>query len=84
MLAYVDTSIWIAYIEGPLVYQKAIEHHLVQMKQAGWKLCVSKAVIMEALYKPYRDQNNTLINAYSRLFSKMQILPNYTNLFETD
>lgn len=82
MLAYIDTSIWITRTEGRPVYRYVIENHLEQLKQEGWRLCTSQAVIMETLYKPYRDKNQDLVTVYTDLFAKTQMLLNYTDLLE--
>jgi len=82
MLAYVDTSIWILYVEGLPDYQNAVETRLEQLKQEGWCFCASQAVMMETLYKPYRENNPGLTTVYIDLFKKTKNLYNYTELFE--
>lgn len=82
MLAYVDSSIWIARMEGLPEYQSVIQSQLKELKLDGWCLCTSRAVMMETLYKHYRDENQSLIMMYNKLFDKTKFLPNYASLFD--
>ncbi len=82
MLAYVDSSIWIARMEGQPEYQSVIQSQLKELILDGWDLCTSRAVMMETLYKHYRDENQSLITMYNKLFDKTKFLPNYASLFE--
>ncbi len=81
MLAYVDASVWIARTEGRPEFRNIIKSQLRELKQEGWRFCTSKAVMMETYYKPYRDNNQALVAAYTEIFGKTKILPNYSNLF---
>ncbi len=82
MFAYVDTSIWIAYVEGLPPYQAMIEMQLEKLRQDGWDFCISQAVMMEILYKPYRENDHALVSVYHNLFAKTKLLPNFLNLLE--
>ena len=82
MLAYVDASVWIAYTEGLPTYQNNIELYLDRLKTEGWHFGVSQAVMLETLYKPYREKNRHLIDIYVELFANSKFLPNYANLFD--
>lgn len=81
MLAYVDSSVWIACTEGRPEFRNIIKSQLRELKQEGWRFCTSKAVIMETLYKPYRENNHALVTVYTKIFGKTKMLPNYPNLF---
>jgi hypothetical protein len=63
-LAYVDSSAWIARIEGLPIYRKIINDCLNQLKNDGWLLCASEAVLLEVIPKPYKDNNESVLNIY--------------------
>lgn len=81
MLVYIDSSIWITYVEGLPAYQNNVEKHLEKLKKDGCRFCMSQAVILETLSKPYRKNNQALVSVYTELFQNSKILPNYLNLF---
>ena len=62
MLAYVDASVWITRVEGLPACQNTIETYLNELKFEGWQFCSSQAVMMETLYKHYRDNNTELLS----------------------
>jgi len=82
MLAYVDASVWIACMEGTSNYQSIIVDQMEALQKNGWEFAISFAVMMEALHKPYRNQDGKLLEMYHKLFSQTVILCNYTKLFE--
>ncbi len=81
MMAYVDSSIWISRFEGHYSYQNIVENQLREIKKRGFTLCVSEAVLLEVLFKPYRNDQQSLIDLYHRVFSQLDILPNYDGVF---
>ncbi len=82
MLAYVDASVWIARVEGKPDYKTTVEERLDGLTRDGWRFCVSKAVLMETFYKPYREKEHALVSVYNELFSKAKMLHDYANLLE--
>ncbi len=82
MRAYVDSAVWINRFEGQSNYRKIVEDHFRLLSQDGWTLCVSEAVLLEVLFKPYRDKQQALIALYQGVFSQIDILPNYESVFQ--
>ncbi len=52
MLAYVDSSVWIARFEGLLPYRQKIDNQLMQLAEQGISFCVSDVVLLGVLIKP--------------------------------
>lgn len=79
-MAYVDAAVWINRFEGKPAYQSQVEIALSKLEHDGWTLCTSEAVLLEVLFKPYRDQQQALIALYHRVFAEIDILANYESL----
>lgn len=79
-LAYVDSSVWIADIEGLPSYRQRIENQLDTLANAGWSFCTSELVILEILPKLYLAGNEQLINVYQELFNQLILLDNFSSL----
>jgi predicted nucleic acid-binding protein len=82
MMAYVDTAVWINRFEGRSAYQHRVETALRELERDGWTLCTSEAVLLEVLFKPYRDQQHALIALYQRIFTQIDVLTNYSNMLK--
>jgi predicted nucleic acid-binding protein len=81
-LAYVDSSVWIARIEGLPLYRKTINDCLNKLDKDGWLLCVSELVLLEVLPKPYKSNNDALIDIYNTLFEQTKMLKSFPNVFK--
>ncbi len=81
-LAYVDSSVWIARIEGLPNYRKNVNSCLQELMNAGWLLCASDAVLLEVLPKPHKDNNERLVRIYDSLFEQTKILKSFPNVFK--
>ena len=81
-LAYVDSSVWITYIEGLHSYQQSIEIHLDRLAKEGWFFATSEAVKLEILPKLYATHNDKIIALYQALFDNLTSLDNFPELFE--
>ena len=51
-LAYVDSSVWITYVEGFTSYQQQIDEKLEQLAAEGWLFCTSDVVKIVCHAKP--------------------------------
>ncbi len=80
--AYTDSSVWITRIEGLSEYKEVIGNALKELKNAGYSLCVSEAVLLEVLVKPYRENNNEIIRIYHKLFGQLRLLENFPEIFK--
>lgn len=81
-LAYTDSSVWITRIEGLPEYRKVIGNALAMLENSGYSLCISEAVLLEVLVKPYRENNNEIIRIYRRLFEQLRLLDNFPDIFK--
>ena len=81
-LAYVDTCVWIARIEGLSNYRVIIEKELNRLLQEGWTFCLSDAVRLEALARPSMQHQDDLIQIYHQLFSAMRDLKGYAGVLK--
>ncbi len=81
-LAYIDSSVWIARVEGLPVHKRTIDVCLNDLSKEGWSFCASEAVLLEVMAKPYRDRNTSVIQAYHEVFEPATILKGFANLFE--
>jgi len=82
-LAYVDSSVWITYIEGFLPeYQQRIEEHLDKLAAEGWFLATSDVVKLEILPKLYATQNDQFIALYQALFDSLTLLDSFPDVFK--
>ena len=80
-LAYVDTSVWIASLEGLPIYKQKVNSHLAILEQGGWEFCISEMVLLETLYKPYQQNLPQLLNDYLGLFEKTIKFPTFVDIF---
>lgn len=80
--AYIDSCVWITRIEGLPIYRKTINKVMKKLRIDGWSFCVSEAVLLEALQKPYRENNEIIINIYDRLFKQTKILKGFRDVFK--
>ncbi len=82
-LAYVDSSVWITYIEGFLpTYQQCIEEHLDKLAEEGWLFATSDVVKLEILPKLYATQNDQFIALYQALFDSLTLLDSFPDVFK--
>lgn len=80
--AYVDSSVWITRFEGLALYREAIDSELKRLAELGWSFVVSEAVAMEVLLKPYRSNDQLLLEVYQEVFSGCGgLLPAYPEIF---
>lgn len=80
--AYVDSSVWINRLEGLADYQVLVHDCLASLRMDGWELCVSEAIFLEVLVKPYRHHRKDLITMYRNSFDCAYFLKNFGGLFE--
>lgn len=80
-LAYIDSSVWIARIEGLPEYPKILDKTLATMLQDDWQFCVSDAVVLEVLAKLYKQNQLELIAVYRKIFAEIRILRIPTDIF---
>jgi predicted nucleic acid-binding protein len=81
-LAYVDSSVWIVRFEGLPLYKKIVNDWLTRLGKDGWMLCISEAVILEIMPKPYRNNDISVIDAYNEVFEQTKILKSFPNVFK--
>lgn len=81
-LAYVDSSVWIVRFEGLPLYKKIVNDWLTRLGKEGWSLCISEAVLLEVMPKPYRNNNISVIDAYNEVFEQTKILKSFPNVFK--
>ncbi len=81
-LAYIDSCVWIACIEGLTGYKTIINDRLERLRSDGFIFCASDAVILETMAKPYKAENIMLINVYEELFKKTKILKIFPDVFK--
>ena len=61
-LAYLDSSVWIARVEGLPEYRTILDNVLSELLQDGWQFCVSDIVLLEVLAKPYKQSHAELVS----------------------
>lgn len=61
---YLDTNVFIAMAEGANDLSSALYDLAADQGMASGFLCTSELALAELLVKPYRDQNNELIDLY--------------------
>ena len=81
-LAYIDSSVWISRIEGISSYQNLIDNALNDLGNSGWIFCISEAVILETLIKPYKNFQRDLIILYNKLFEQAEVLEISPDVFK--
>ncbi len=79
---YVDSSVWITYMEGKPAYQRVVDSELTLLERKGWQLCLSDLVILEVLIKPQNENRVQLVDSYKGVFSKGVLLPTFQAVFE--
>jgi predicted nucleic acid-binding protein len=70
---YVDTNIWIYYIEANAAFVDRVRAFFVGVEAAGAKLVTNEIAIAECLYKPSKDGNTAALKAYERLFDSGEV-----------
>lgn len=70
---YVDTNIWIYFVEGNAKWADRIEAFFREAQLARSQLVTSELAIAECLYRPAKDGNHQAIAAYDRLFGSGEI-----------
>ncbi len=81
-LAYIDSSVWITRFEGFPSYKKVINAQLNALAKEEWSFCVSDAVLLEVMAKPYQNNNMKTIDVYNEVFEQMAILKAYPDVFK--
>lgn len=82
-LVYVDSGVWITFMEGKDDWSRMIEERLQEIAENHHGICVSNAVESEVLAKPVRTDNRYLIKAYRKTLSGAFHLPLFNTLFDT-
>jgi predicted nucleic acid-binding protein len=70
---YVDTNIWIYFLEGQPTFAESVRKLLVAADDASATLCTSDIAVAECLLKPVRLQDERKIAAFEALFDKGEI-----------
>ncbi|MGH7596930.1 MAG: type II toxin-antitoxin system VapC family toxin [bacterium] len=81
-LAYIDSCVWIARVEGLLEYQKVIDANLQALAEDGWTFCTSDVVVLEVLAKPLKENQDHLVQIYRNIIQKLKALKNYSAVFK--
>jgi len=81
-LAYVDSCIWIARVEGQTIYRKIIDKKLNELAEEGWTFYSSEAVQFEVLIEPLKKQQDELVQIYRKIFDEIRMLKTYTSVFK--
>ncbi len=65
---YVDTNVFIYFIEAtPVLFERAASA-FTRLAQTGARLLTSELTVAECLYQPARDGNGKLVKVYEDLF----------------
>ncbi len=70
---YIDSNIWVYFIEANPRFVEAVRQVFLAAQAAGARLVTSEIAIAECLYKPAKDGNATALAAYERLFGSGEI-----------
>jgi predicted nucleic acid-binding protein len=70
---YIDTNIWVYYIEANPAFVEAVRRVLLAVEAAGAHLVTNEITLAECLYKPAKDGNHAALDAYDRLFGSGEI-----------
>ncbi|MCR4318038.1 MAG: PIN domain-containing protein [Planctomycetes bacterium] len=81
-LAYVDSSIWIICLEGISSYKSKVNAFIEAEIEPEYEICISDAVLLEVLVKPYRTNDRGLINAYRAVLGLAKHLSIHSGIFE--
>ena len=76
MLTYLDTCIFIYWIEGPAPFDARVKTHLASLEAAGHRFAASEFSRLECLVKPLGTGDGSLLLDYERMF----LAPNVTFL----
>ena len=68
MLVYLDTCIFIYWIEGPAPFDARVRTHLATLQAAGYQFAVSEFSRLECLVKPLGMADGALFLDYERMF----------------
>lgn len=74
MTTYLDTCIFIYWIEGPAPFDNRVRTHLATLQAAGHRFAVSEFTRLECLVKPLGLADGGLLLDYERMF----LAPNVT------
>jgi predicted nucleic acid-binding protein len=74
MLIYLDTCIFIYWIEGPAPFDARVRTHLATLQAAGHRFAISEFSRLECLVKPLGMGDGALLLDYERMF----LAPNVT------
>ena len=74
MMIYLDTCIFIYWIEGPAPFDTRVRTHLAGLQAAGHRFAVSEFTRLECLVKPLGVGDGALLLDYERMF----LAPNVT------
>ncbi|MGL5362500.1 MAG: type II toxin-antitoxin system VapC family toxin [Bosea sp. (in: a-proteobacteria)] len=74
---YIDSNIWVYFIEANPLFVEAVRQLFLQAEAAGARLVTSEIAIAECLYKPAKDGNTLALAAYDLLFGsgEIEIIP---------
>ena len=68
MLIYLDTCIFIYWIEGPAPFDARVRTHLAALQAAGGFFAISEFTRLECLVKPLAVGDGALLLDYERMF----------------
>ena len=68
MLVYLDTCIFIYWIEGPAPFDARVRTHLATLQAAGHRFAISEFSRLECLVKPLGVGDGALLLDYERMF----------------
>lgn len=74
MLIYLDSCIFIYWIEGPAPFDTRVRSHLATLQAAGHRFAISEFTRLECLVKPLGIHDGALLLDYERMF----LAPNVT------
>jgi predicted nucleic acid-binding protein len=76
VIAFLDSSAAIYYLEGDVAAQKAVRDVLLNLKNKypACELAVSRLGVMECRVKPLRDNAHMLLAAYEAFFAQTRIV----------
>ncbi len=80
--AYVDSSVWITFVEGLPIYQDIVEEQLQSFMRDNWQFCISDALLLEVLAKPLLNNRIDLIDSYNQIFHQLLHLETFTEIFQ--
>jgi predicted nucleic acid-binding protein len=68
VLVYLDTCIFIYWIEGPAPFDTRVRSHLATLQAAGHTFAISEFSRLECLVKPLGTGDGALLLDYERMF----------------